>query len=43
MKVGFGQVDITPDPGMPMVGMPGSPRGEGVMWPLFGRMRKMLP
>ncbi len=38
LKVGFGQVDITPALGMPMVGMPGSPRGEGVMWPLYGRI-----
>lgn len=38
MKVGFGEVDITPAPGMPMVGMPGSPRGEDVMWPLSGRI-----
>lgn len=38
VKVGFGEVDITPALGMPMVGMPGSPRGEGVMWPLYGRI-----
>lgn len=38
VQVGFGQVDITPAPGLPMVGMPGSPRGEGVMWPLSGRI-----
>ena len=31
---GCGQADITPKPGLPMVGMPGSPRGEGVQWPL---------
>ena len=31
---GCGQADITPKPGLPMVGMPGSQRGEGVQWPL---------
>src|SRR5437868_3432854 len=38
LHVGFARVDITPEPGLPMVGMPGSPRGEGVMWPLHGRV-----
>lgn len=38
MRVGLGQVDITPALGLPMVGMPGSPRGEGVSWPLYGRV-----
>ena len=38
LKVGFGEADITPAPGMPMVGMPGSPRGESVLWPLHGRV-----
>ncbi len=37
-RVGFGRVDITPELGLPMVGMPGSPRGEGVVWPLHGRV-----
>ncbi len=37
-RVGFGCVDITPQPGLPMVGMPGSPRGEGVVWPLRSRV-----
>lgn len=37
-RVGFGAVDITPELGLPMVGMPGSPRGEGVSWPLSGRV-----
>ncbi len=38
LRAGFGRVDITPEPGLPMVGMPGSPRGEGVAWPLQGRV-----
>jgi neutral ceramidase len=38
LHVGCGQVDITPAPGLPMVGMPGSPRGEGVQWPLRSRV-----
>ena len=37
-RVGCGRVDITPEPGLPMVGMPGSPRGEGVQWPLRSRV-----
>jgi neutral ceramidase len=38
LQVGFGQIDITPEPGLPMVGMPGSPRAEVVVWPLHGRV-----
>jgi neutral ceramidase len=38
LRVGCGRADITPEPGLPMVGMPGSPRGEGVRWPLHGRV-----
>ncbi len=38
LRVGCGRADITPDLGLPMVGMPGSPRGEGVQWPLHGRV-----
>ena len=38
LRVGCGEVDITPEPGLRMVGMPGSPRGEGVTWPLRGRV-----
>jgi neutral ceramidase len=38
LRVGCGRVDITPEPGLPMVGMPGSPRGEGVQWPLRSRV-----
>ena len=34
LRVGCGRADITPEPGLPMVGMPGSPRSEGVRWPL---------
>ncbi len=37
-RVGCGRADITPEPGLPMVGMPGSPRGEGVEWPLRSRV-----
>jgi neutral ceramidase len=37
-RVGCGWADITPEPGLPMVGMPGSPRGEGVQWPLLSRV-----
>jgi hypothetical protein len=38
LRVGCGKADITPEPGLPMVGMPGSPRGEGVVWPLTSRV-----
>ena len=38
LRIGFGRVDITPQPGRPMVGMPGSPPGEGVVWPLRSRV-----
>jgi neutral ceramidase len=38
LRAGFGRVDITPELGLPMVGMPGSPRGKGVQWPLHGRI-----
>src|SRR3954467_6893905 len=37
-RVGFGCVDITPEPGLPMVGMPRSPLSEGVQWPLRSRV-----
>ncbi|HEX2282268.1 MAG TPA: hypothetical protein VHG52_10970, partial [Thermomicrobiales bacterium] len=37
-RVGCGRADITPEPGLPMVGMPGSPRGEGTQWPLRSRV-----
>jgi neutral ceramidase len=36
--VGCGRADITPELGLPMVGMPGSPCGEGVQWPLRSRV-----
>ncbi|MBW3634497.1 MAG: neutral/alkaline non-lysosomal ceramidase N-terminal domain-containing protein, partial [Chloroflexi bacterium] len=38
VRFGCGRVDITPQPGLPMVGMPGSPPGEGVEWPLRSRV-----
>jgi neutral ceramidase len=37
-RVGCGRADITPEPGLPMVGMPDTPRGEGVHWPLRSRV-----
>jgi neutral ceramidase len=38
LRVGFGKADITPELGLPMVGMPGSPVGTGVRWPLTSRV-----
>ena len=38
MNVGCGKADITPELGLPMLGMPGSPRGNGVVWPLQSRV-----
>ena len=38
LRVGCSKADITPEPGLPMVGMPGSPRGEGIVWPLHVRV-----
>ena len=38
LRFGCGRADITPEPGLPMVGMPGSPRSEGVQWPLRSRV-----
>jgi neutral ceramidase len=38
LRIGCGRADITPEPGLPMVGMPGSPRGVGVQWPLRSRV-----
>ena len=38
LRIGCGRVDITPEPGLPMVGMPDTPRGEGVQWPLRSRV-----
>jgi neutral ceramidase len=38
LRVGFAEVDITPGPGLPMAGMVHPPRGEGVQWPLMGRV-----
>ena len=37
-RVGCGRADITPEPGLPMVSMPDSPRGEGVQWQLRTRV-----
>src|SRR5215216_6230670 len=37
-RIGCGRADITPEPGLPMVGMPDTPRGEGVQWPLRSRV-----
>src|SRR5215213_8849397 len=38
LRFGCGRADITPELGLPMVGMPGSRRGEGVQWPLRSRV-----
>lgn len=38
LRVGFAEVDITPAPGLIMAGMVHPPRGEGVQWPLMGRV-----
>src|SRR5215207_7121288 len=38
LRIGCGRADITPEPGLPMVGMPDTPRGEGVQWPLRSRV-----
>lgn len=38
MRAGFGKTELNPPLGLPMLGMPGSPRGEGVVWPLHGRV-----
>ena len=38
LPVGCGRVDITPTLGLPMVGMPGPPRREGVQWQLRSRV-----
>jgi hypothetical protein len=36
VRVGIGRVDITPELGMRMLGMPDTPRAFGVAWPLQG-------
>jgi hypothetical protein len=38
LKVGIAEVDITPAPGLPRAGMPNPKKGEGVGWPLMGRL-----
>ena len=38
LRIGCGRADITPEPGLPMVGMPDTPRGQGVQWPLRSRV-----
>jgi hypothetical protein len=38
MRAGFGKTELNPPLGLQMLGMPGSPRGEGVVWPLHGRV-----
>lgn len=37
IQVGFSEVNITPELGLPMSGMLKPPRAQGVQWPLFGR------
>ena len=38
LRVGYGRVDITLTLGLPIVGMPGSSRREGVQWQLRSRV-----
>ena len=38
MRAGFGKTELNPPPGLRMLGMPGTPRAEGVVWPLHGRV-----
>lgn len=38
IRVGFSQVNITPEPGLPMAGMLRPPKAQGAQWPLFGRV-----
>jgi hypothetical protein len=38
MRAGFGKTELSPPLGLQMLGMPGSPRAEGVVWPLHGRV-----
>jgi hypothetical protein len=38
MRAGFGKTELNPPLGLQMLGMPGSPRAEGVVWPLHGRV-----
>jgi len=38
IKVGFSEVNITPEPGLRMSGMLRPPEAQGVQWPLFGRI-----
>jgi neutral ceramidase len=38
LRVGFSEVDITPEPGLPRAGMPYPQRGQGTAWPLMGRV-----
>lgn len=38
LKVGLSEIDITPAPGLRRAGMPNPQKGEGVAWPLMGRI-----
>ena len=38
LRVGFGEVDITPDAGYARAGMPFPQKGEGTAWPLMARV-----
>jgi neutral ceramidase len=38
MRAGFGKTELNPPLGLQMLGMPGTPRAEGVVWPLHGRV-----
>jgi len=37
IEIGFSEVSITHQPGLPMAGLLKPPRAEGVQWPLMGR------
>ncbi len=38
MRAGFGKTELNPPLGLQMLGMPDTPRAEGVVWPLHGRV-----
>ena len=38
MRAGFGKTELSPPLGLQMLGMPGTPRAEDVVWPLHGRV-----
>ncbi len=38
LKIGLSEIDITPAPGLRRAGMPNPQKGEGIAWPLMGRI-----